>query len=67
MPNTENSHSKGNIVMVTEGASIPDPRESRLINAWSIALAPLPRCWAFACSGRIPTETSSPTFCPMAY
>ncbi|MBQ3060300.1 MAG: amino acid ABC transporter permease [Desulfovibrio sp.] len=38
MPNTENSHSKGNIVMVTDGASIPDPRESRLINAWSIAL-----------------------------
>ena len=30
--------SKGNIIMVTEGASIPDPREWRLINAWSIAL-----------------------------
>lgn len=31
--------SKANIVMVTDGASIPDPREWRLINAWSIALA----------------------------
>ena len=31
--------SKGNIIMVTDGASIPDPREWRLINAWSIALA----------------------------
>lgn len=30
--------SKGNIIMVTDGASIPDPREWRLINAWSIAL-----------------------------
>ncbi|MBO4300311.1 MAG: amino acid ABC transporter permease [Desulfovibrio sp.] len=30
--------SKANIVMVTDGASIPDPREWRLINAWSIAL-----------------------------
>ena len=29
---------KGNIIMVTDGASIPDPREWRLINAWSIAL-----------------------------
>lgn len=38
MPETKDPHSKGNIIMVTEGASIPDPREWRLINAWSIAL-----------------------------
>ncbi len=31
-------HSKGNIVMVTDGASIPSPGESRLVNAWSISL-----------------------------
>ena len=30
--------SKGNIIMVTDGPSIPNPREWRLINAWSIAL-----------------------------
>ena len=38
MPEPNDTHSKGNIVMVTDGASIPDPREWRLINAWSIAL-----------------------------
>ena len=31
--------SKANIVLVTDGASIPNPRELRLINAWSISLA----------------------------
>lgn len=36
--NELNDESKGNIVLVTEGASIPNPREWRLINAWSIAL-----------------------------
>lgn len=30
--------SKANIVMVTDGASIPNPRERRLVNAWSISL-----------------------------
>ncbi len=30
--------SKANIVMVTDGASIPNPRELRLVNAWSISL-----------------------------
>lgn len=39
MPDKEDSHSKANIVLVTDGASIPNPREWRLINAWSIALA----------------------------
>lgn len=38
MPDKEDSHSKANIVMVTDGASIPNPREWRIINAWSIAL-----------------------------
>lgn len=38
MHEKKDGHSKGNIIMVTEGASIPDPREVRLINAWSIAL-----------------------------
>ena len=38
MPEPNDTHSMGNIVMVTDGASIPDPREWRLINAWSIAL-----------------------------
>ena len=38
MPEPNDTHSQGNIVMVTDGASIPDPREWRLINAWSIAL-----------------------------
>lgn len=35
----EEEHSKANIVLVTDGASIPSPREWRLINAWSISLA----------------------------
>lgn len=34
----KDGESKGNIIMVTDGASIPDPRERRLINAWSLAL-----------------------------
>lgn len=34
----EEVHSKANIVLVTDGASIPNPQERRLINAWSIAL-----------------------------
>ena len=38
MPEPNDTHSKGNIVMVTDGGSFPDPREWRLINAWSIAL-----------------------------
>lgn len=39
-PNLEEEevHSKANIVLVTDGASIPNPQERRLINAWSIAL-----------------------------
>lgn len=36
--NPEEIQSKGNFVMVTDGASIPNPREWRLINAWSISL-----------------------------
>ena len=32
------SHSAGNIVLVTDGASIPDPRGTKIINAWSISL-----------------------------
>ena len=39
MPEPDENHSKGNIVLVTDGASIPDPREWRLVNAWSISLA----------------------------
>lgn len=38
MPEKEDSGSVGNIVMVTDGASIPNPREWRLITAWSISL-----------------------------
>ena len=34
----DEGQSKGNIIMVTDGPSIPNPREWRLINAWSIAL-----------------------------
>lgn len=30
--------SKGNIVLVTDGASIPSPGELRIVNAWSISL-----------------------------
>lgn len=37
--NAEEGHSAANIVVVTDGASIPDPRSKRLINAWSISLA----------------------------
>ncbi|MBD5641525.1 MAG: amino acid ABC transporter permease [Desulfovibrio sp.] len=35
----EDGESKGNIVLVTEGASIPNPHGKRLVNAWSISLA----------------------------
>ena len=38
MPDIDESQSKANIVMVTDGGSVPNPREWRLINAWSIAL-----------------------------
>ena len=38
MPDLDESQSKANIVMVTDGGSVPNPREWRLINAWSIAL-----------------------------
>lgn len=34
----EDKESAGNIVMVTEGAAIPNPNGTRLINAWSISL-----------------------------
>lgn len=34
----EDASSTGNIVMVTDGASIPNPGEKRLITAWSISL-----------------------------
>lgn len=37
-PPQTDEHSKGNIVMVTDGASIPNPSERRLVNAWSISL-----------------------------
>lgn len=37
-PVDDSGESKANIVMVTDGASIPNPREWRLINAWSLAL-----------------------------
>ncbi|MDE5831508.1 MAG: amino acid ABC transporter permease [Desulfovibrio sp.] len=36
--NERGPESKANIVMVTDGASIPNPRELRLVNAWSISL-----------------------------
>lgn len=35
----DEGQSKANIIMVTDGPSIPNPRERRLINAWSIALS----------------------------
>lgn len=35
----EEPHSLGNIVLVTDGGSIPNPHGKRLINAWSISLA----------------------------
>ena len=38
VPENELEESKGNIVLVTDGASIPVPGEKRLINAWSISL-----------------------------
>lgn len=38
-PKDVEEHSKANIVMVTDGASIPNPGEKSLINAWSISLA----------------------------
>lgn len=34
----EDVHSNANIVLVTDGASIPNPREWRVVNAWSISL-----------------------------
>ena len=34
----DEGQSKANIIMVTDGPAIPNPRERRLINAWSIAL-----------------------------
>ncbi len=35
----KHAEESGNIrILVTDGASIPDPKESRLINAWSLAL-----------------------------
>lgn len=37
-PENELTRSTGNIVMVTDGASIPNPGEKRLITAWSISL-----------------------------
>lgn len=37
-PENELKESSGNIVLVTDGASIPNPGEKRLINAWSISL-----------------------------
>lgn len=38
-PEKEDEHSKGNIVLVTDGGAIPNPHGKRLINAWSISLA----------------------------
>ncbi len=37
-PPKAEQESSANIVMVTDGASIPNPREWRLVNAWSISL-----------------------------
>ncbi len=37
-PTASTSSASGNIIMVTDGANIPDHREWRLINAWSISL-----------------------------
>lgn len=34
----EESGSKGNIVLVTEGPAIPNPWGKRLVSAWSISL-----------------------------
>ena len=34
----DEGQSNANIIMVTDGPAIPNPRERRLINAWSIAL-----------------------------
>ncbi len=38
MAETEEKHSTGNIVLVTDGGSIPNPNEFRLVNAWSVSL-----------------------------
>ncbi|MCR4666228.1 MAG: amino acid ABC transporter permease [Desulfovibrio sp.] len=38
MSDNEEKQSAGNIVLVTEGGSIPNPHEFRLINAWSLSL-----------------------------
>ena len=38
MAENEEKQSVGNIVLVTDGGSIPNPHEFRLINAWSISL-----------------------------
>lgn len=35
----DGQESKGNIVLVTEGAAIPNPNSKSLVNAWSISLA----------------------------
>ncbi|MGN0008077.1 MAG: hypothetical protein ACI33N_00220, partial [Desulfovibrionaceae bacterium] len=37
-PSTTTSSASGNIIMVTDGVNIPDHREWRLINAWSLSL-----------------------------
>lgn len=38
VPENELTESSGNIVLVTDGASIPNPGEKRFITAWSISL-----------------------------
>lgn len=39
MSGQNESQGKANIIMVTDGPPVPNPREWRLVNAWSIALA----------------------------
>lgn len=48
--------STGNIVMVTDGASIPNPREWHIINAWSISIV-----------GALAALVSLCVFCPDPY
>lgn len=49
VPENEIEESKANIVLVTDGASIPNPREWRVINAWSISLVGAIACLLCLC------------------
>ena len=49
MAENEEKQSVGNIVLVTEGGSIPNPHEFRVINAWSISLTLAITCIFMLC------------------